>query len=54
MPPYSLVYGVEVVLPLEHQIPSLWIPIQEGLIEEENAKLRLQELEALDEKRLKA
>ena len=52
--PYSLVYGVEAILPLEHQIPSLWIPIQEGLIEEENAKLRLQELEALDEKRLKA
>ena len=52
--PYSLVSGVEVVLPLKRQIPSLWIAIQEGLTEEENAKLKLQELEALDEKRLKA
>ena len=45
--PYSLVYGVEVVLPLERQIPSLRIAIQEGLTGEENAKLRLQELEAI-------
>ncbi|KAM1676272.1 hypothetical protein ACFX2K_042116 [Malus domestica] len=52
--PYSLVYGVEAVLPLESQIPSLRMAIQEGLTEEENAKLRLQELEALDEKRLEA
>lgn len=52
--PYSLVYGVEAVLPLERQIPSLRIAIQEGLTGEENAKLRLQELEALDEKRLEA
>ncbi|XP_030941711.1 uncharacterized protein LOC115966668 [Quercus lobata] len=52
--PYSLVYGVEAILPLECQIPSLWIAIQEGLTEEENAKLRLQKLKALDEKRLKA
>ena len=52
--PYSLVYIVEDVLPLERQIPSLRIAIQEGLTKEENAKLGLQELEALDEKRLKA
>ena len=51
---YSLVYGVEAVLPLERQIPSLRIAIQEGLTGKENAKLRLQELEALDEKRLEA
>ncbi|KAK4406574.1 hypothetical protein Sango_0663900 [Sesamum angolense] len=50
--PYALVYGVEAVLPLEQQIPSLRIAIQEGLIEEENAQIRLEELEALDEKRL--
>ncbi|XP_075640709.1 uncharacterized protein LOC142612510 [Castanea sativa] len=43
--PYSLVYGVEAILPLERQIPSLRIAIQEGLTKEENAKLRLQELE---------
>ena len=52
--PYSLVYRVEAVLPLERQIPSLRIAIQEGLTGAENAKLRLQELEALDEKRLEA
>ncbi|KAM1699106.1 hypothetical protein ACFX13_030926 [Malus domestica] len=52
--PYSLVYGVEVVLPLESQIPSLRMAIQEGLTDEENAKLRLQELESLDERRLEA
>ena len=34
--PYSIVYGVEVVLPLEHQIPSLKIAIQEGLFNEDN------------------
>ena len=39
--PYSLVYGVEAILPLECQIPSLRIAIQEGLTGEENAKLRL-------------
>ncbi|KAI4365094.1 hypothetical protein MLD38_021113 [Melastoma candidum] len=54
MTPYSLVYGVEAVLPLERQIPSLRIAIQEGLCQEDNARLRLQELEALDEKRLAA
>ncbi|XP_057803083.1 uncharacterized protein LOC131018370 [Salvia miltiorrhiza] len=52
--PYSLVYGVEAVIPLEQQIPSLRIAIQEGLTEEENARLRLEELEALDERRLEA
>ncbi|KAL0298014.1 UNVERIFIED_CONTAM: hypothetical protein Scaly_3076200 [Sesamum calycinum] len=52
--PYALVYGVEVVLPLERQIPSLRIAIQEGLTEEENAQIRLEELKALDEKRLEA
>ena len=51
---YSLVYGVEVVLPLERQIPSLRIDIHEGLTDEDNAKLCLRELEALDEKQLEA
>ncbi|XP_057953949.1 uncharacterized protein LOC131148239 [Malania oleifera] len=52
--PYALVYGVETVLPLEKQIPSLCMGIQEGLTEEENARLLLEELEALDEKRVQA
>ncbi|XP_075098858.1 uncharacterized protein LOC142175767 [Nicotiana tabacum] len=52
--PYSLVYGIEAVLPLEQQIPSLRIAIQEGLTSKENTQLRLADLEALDEKRLEA
>ena len=52
--PYALVYSVEAVLLLEIQIPSLRIPILEGLSEDENHKLRLAELESLDEKRLHA
>ena len=52
--PYSIAFGVETVLPLEHQISSLKLAIQEGLTEEENARLRLPELEALDEKSLEA
>ncbi|XP_073061914.1 uncharacterized protein [Primulina eburnea] len=51
---YALVYGVEAIVPLEQQIPSLRMAVQEGLTEEENARLRLEELEALDEKRLEA
>ncbi|XP_074292593.1 uncharacterized protein LOC141619476 [Silene latifolia] len=52
--PYALVYGVETVLPLELQTSSLRIAIQEGLTDEKNHKLRLAELDALDEKRLEA
>ena len=35
--PYSLVYGVEAVLPLEREITSLRMTIQEGLTTEDNA-----------------
>ncbi|KAL0446317.1 UNVERIFIED_CONTAM: hypothetical protein Slati_1759600 [Sesamum latifolium] len=52
--PYTLVYGVDAVLSLEQQIPSLRIAIQEGLTEKENARIWLKELEDLDEKRLEA
>ena len=41
-------------MPLKIQIPSLRIAILEGLSEDENHKLRLAELESLDEKRLQA
>ncbi|XP_070035560.1 uncharacterized protein [Nicotiana tomentosiformis] len=43
----------DLVLPLERQIPSLRLAIQERITDEENARLRLAELEALDEKSLK-
>jgi hypothetical protein len=52
--PYTLVFGTEAVLPLEVQVPSLRIAVHEGLTNEENAKLRLEELENLDEIRLQA
>lgn len=52
--PYSLINGVEVVLPLKCQVPSLRIVVQEGLSIEDIVSLHFEELEALDEKRLEA
>ena len=52
--PYTVVYGVEAVLHLEIQIPSLRIATLEGVSVNENHKLCLVELESLDEKRLHA
>ena len=49
-----MVYGGEAVLPLEVQIASLRVAIQEKLTEEEATKLRLKELDNLEEKRLHA
>ena len=48
--PYSLIYGVEVVLPFKRQILSLRIVIHEGITDEDNGKLCFQDLEALDKK----
>ena len=50
--PHALVCGVKVDLHLEIQIPSLCIAILEGLSEDDRNKLRLAELESLDEKKL--
>jgi hypothetical protein len=47
-----LVFGGEEVLPLEVQIPSFRVAIQESLTEEESAIIRFAELETLDERRL--
>jgi len=52
--PYSLVYGCEAVLPLEIQLPSLWVAIHDGLTQDEQVRLRFQELNALEERRLDA
>ena len=51
---FFLVYGCEAVLPLEIQMSSLRIALTTKMTEEDNHRLRLQELEALDEKRLQA
>ena len=49
---FFLVYGCEAVLPLEIQIPSLRIALTIRMVDEDKHRLRLQELEALDDKRL--
>ena len=45
-------YGCEAVLPLEIQIPSLRVALTTRMADEEKYRLHLQELEALDDKRL--
>ena len=50
--PYSLVYGMEVVLPIEVQIPSLRIMKDAGLSEDDWIQTRLDQLNLIDEKRL--
>ena len=52
--PFSSVYGCEVILSLEIQIPSLRVALTTEMINEEKHRMRLQELEALDDKRLQA
>ena len=50
--PFSLVYGMEVVLPIEVWIPSLRIMKDAGLNEDEWIQTRLDQLKLIDEKRL--
>ena len=52
--PFFLVYGCETVLPLEIQIPSLRVAFTTRLTDGDTLRLRLQELDALDDKRLQA
>ncbi|XP_028551816.1 uncharacterized protein LOC110108077 [Dendrobium catenatum] len=52
--PYSLMFGVEAVLLLEVELPSLRVAVQNELTQEQNARLRMEELDALDKIRLQA
>jgi hypothetical protein len=52
--PYSFVYGSEAVLPLEVQLPSLLVIVQDELTNDEQIRLHFQELDALEEGRLNA
>jgi hypothetical protein len=52
--PYSLVYGMEAVLPIELEIPSLRIMAESGIDEAEWQNARFEELMLFDERRLKA
>ncbi|MGV7343352.1 hypothetical protein PJI17_32150, partial [Mycobacterium kansasii] len=52
--PYSLIYGMEAVIPIEIQVASLRVAVHKSITDDENAKIRLKELDLLDEKRLAA
>ncbi|KAI5436287.1 hypothetical protein KIW84_022670 [Lathyrus oleraceus] len=52
--PFSLVYGMEAILPVEAQIPSLRIMKDAGLDEDEWMQTRLDQINLIDEKRLAA
>ena len=52
--PFSLVYGMEAVLPMEVQIPSLRIMKDVGLSEDDWIQTWLDQLNLIDEKRLTA
>ena len=54
MTPFALMYGLEAILPIEFEIPSLRLAIGERLDTTESLKNRLIELEALTENRLLA
>eukprot|EP01018_Ginkgo_biloba_P026264 Gb_10067 [translate_table: standard] len=48
--PYSLVFGVEAILPMEIKLPSLCISLRDLINDEEYRVPCLQELELLDER----
>ena len=52
--PYSLVYGMDVVLPIEMEIPSLWVLREVELEEAEWVQARYEQLNLVEEKRMKA
>ena len=52
--PYSLVYGMEVVLPIEVEIPSLRVLREVELEEVEWVQARYEQLNLIEEKRMKA
>jgi hypothetical protein len=52
--PYMLVYGMEAVMPLEMEIPSLRVLIDFELEEVEWAKVRYEQLNLISEKRIAA
>ena len=52
--PYSLVYGMEVVFPIEVEIPSLRVLREVELEEAEWVQARYEQLNLIEEKRMKA
>ena len=52
--PYSLVYGSKAVLPIEVEIQSLKVLVENKVLEEDWAKTRYEQLALIDEKRARA
>ena len=52
--PYSLVYEMKVVLPIEVEIPSLWVLREVELEEAEWVQARYEQLNLIEKKRMKA
>jgi len=52
--PFSLVYGMEAVLPFEVEIPSLWVLMETQLDKAEWVQARFDQLNLIEEKRLAA
>ncbi|RVW24470.1 Retrovirus-related Pol polyprotein from transposon 17.6 [Vitis vinifera] len=52
--PYSLVYGMEAVLPIETEMGSLRVALEQQISETEWAQARFDQLNLLDERRLRA
>ncbi|RVW23033.1 hypothetical protein CK203_107722 [Vitis vinifera] len=52
--PYSLVYGMEVILPVETEVSSLKVALEQQISETKWAQARFDQLNLLDEKRLRA
>ncbi|RVW58511.1 Transposon Ty3-G Gag-Pol polyprotein [Vitis vinifera] len=52
--PYSLVYGMETVLPVEIEMGSLRVALEQQILEPDWAQARLNQLNLLDERRLRA
>jgi len=50
--PYSLVYGMEAVMPLEVEIPSLRVLMDSELKEAQWAKVKYEQLNLISEKRI--
>ncbi|WJZ81085.1 hypothetical protein VitviT2T_000943 [Vitis vinifera] len=52
--PYSLVYGIEVVLPVEIEMGSLKVALKQQILEADWAQAQLDQLNLLDERILRA
>ena len=52
--PFSLVYGMEAILPIEVEIPSLRVLMEAKLEEAKWVQARYKQLNSIEEKRLKA